>query len=122
MNIWLLLGFLFLALGSIGVVLPLLPTTPFVLLAAGCFAKSSPRMHSWLHESTLFGPILKDWDDNRCLSVQVKVLALSMILLAGGASILFFVPKGWPQIVGAGLIALGAAVVLRLKVCPRSES
>jgi len=122
MNIWLLLGFLFLALGSIGVVLPLLPTTPFVLLAAGCFAKSSPRMHSWLHESAIFGPILKDWDDNRCLSVQVKALALSMILLAGGASILFFVPKGWPQIVGAGFIALGAAVVLRLKVCPRGES
>ncbi len=62
MSPWTILGVVFLMIGGIGVVLPLLPTTPFVLVAAGCFAKSSPRMHAWLLANRVFGPMIVDWE------------------------------------------------------------
>lgn len=118
MYLWITLGLLFLLLGGIGVVLPLLPTTPFVLLAAACFAKSSPRMHGWLLQNEIFGPILRDWERSKCISPRVKTLALFMMVVVGGISILFFVPVGWPRIVGLGLLGLGCLTLLRLKTCP----
>lgn len=118
MYLWITLGLFFLLLGGIGVVLPLLPTTPFVLLAAACFAKSSPRMHGWLLQSELFGPMLRDWETNKCVSRRVKGLALSMMIVVGGTSILFFIPAGWPRFVGLGLLGLGCLVLLKLKNCP----
>jgi uncharacterized membrane protein YbaN (DUF454 family) len=117
--IWFTLGLLFLFLGGIGVVLPLLPTTPFVLLAAACFARSSPRMHRWLLNSELFGPMLSNWEANRCVSYKVKLLSLAMMVVVGGISIWFFVPTGWPQLAGFGLVTLGCFTVLSLKTCPR---
>ncbi len=122
LNIWTILGLLFLFLGGIGVVLPLLPTTPFVLLAAACFARSSPRMHTWLMGSELFGPVLKDWDENHCIAFKAKWLALIMMVVVGGASIWFFVPAGWPRLAGLGLMGLGCLTVLTLKTCPRQQS
>ena len=119
MYFWIILGLLFLLLGAIGVVLPLLPTTPFVLLAAACFANSSPRMHGWLLSSELFGPMLRDWEKNQCVSRKVKLLSLSMMLVIGGISIGYFVPAGWPRLAGLGLLGLGCLTVLMLKTCPR---
>jgi len=116
---WFVLGFLFLVLGGIGVILPLLPTTPFILLAAACFARSSPRMHRWLLESELFGPMLRSWEASHCVSFRVKLLALSMMAVVGGISICFFVPAGWPRLAGSGLVALGCLTVLSLKTCPK---
>ena len=118
MYLWIALGLLFLLLGGIGVVLPLLPTTPFVILAAACFARSSPRMHRWLLRSELFGPMLRDWEENKCVSPRVKTLALLMMAVVGGISIVFFVPAGWPRLAGLGLLGLGCVTVLKLKTCP----
>ena len=118
MYLWITLGLFFLLLGGIGVVLPLLPTTPFVLLAAACFARSSPRMHGWLLQSELFGPMLRDWDENKCVSRKVKWLAISMMIVVGGVSILFFVPAGWPRVAGLVLLGLGCLTVLKLRTCP----
>jgi uncharacterized membrane protein YbaN (DUF454 family) len=115
------LGLVFLLLGGIGVALPLLPTTPFVLLAAACFARSSPRMHRWLINSELFGPMLINWESNRCVSYKVKALSLSMMAIVGGVSIWFFVPDGWPKLAGLGLVAVGCLTVLSLKTCPRDK-
>jgi uncharacterized membrane protein YbaN (DUF454 family) len=121
LHLWTILGLLCLVLGGIGVVVPLLPTTPFVLLAAACFAKSSPRMHAWLLNSELFGPMLRDWEANRCISYKVKWLALFMMAVVGGISIWFFVPAGWPRIAGLGLVGVGCLTVLSLKTCPRQK-
>ena len=58
---WLALGCLFVGLGMIGAVLPLMPTTIFLILATGCFARSSPRLEAWLLNHPRFGPTLRDW-------------------------------------------------------------
>ena len=57
-----IVGLCFVALGAVGVVLPVLPTTPFLLVAAWCFARSSPSLARVLHENRWFGPLLRDWD------------------------------------------------------------
>ncbi len=71
---WLLLGaaLLFLLLGLIGVVVPGMPTTVFVLLAAWAAARSSPRLHGWLERHRLFGPMLRDWRNGRTVSRHTK--------------------------------------------------
>jgi uncharacterized membrane protein YbaN (DUF454 family) len=116
--LWIALGLFFLLLGGIGVVIPLLPTTPFVLLAAACFAKSSPSLHGWLLQSEIFGPMLRDWDENKCISVKVKWLAISMMTVVGGFSIFVIVPAGWPQLAGLCLVGLGCLTILMFKTCP----
>lgn len=69
-------GFVSLVLGGIGVFLPLLPTTPFVLLAAGCFAGSSLAMHRWLCRSRFFGEYIENYRTNAGVSKSVKVRAM----------------------------------------------
>jgi len=110
-------GFLSLILGVIGIFLPVLPTTPFVLLAAGCFARSSPKLHHWLRNTSLFGNILVNWEQNKCIPIKSKVLAVSMIVLFGGSSVFFAVPTGIAQIGAGTLVLIGLIVVLRLKTC-----
>ncbi len=75
-TLWLIIGFTSLALGIAGVVLPLLPTTPFVLLAAYCFARSSPRMYDWLMTHKLFGPLIRNWEQHRAIAPRAKLLAV----------------------------------------------
>ena len=75
-------GVVSLALGGIGVFLPLLPTTPFVLLAAGCFAGSSPAMHRWLCRSRFFGEYIENYRTNAGVSKSVKIRAI-LFLWAG---------------------------------------
>jgi uncharacterized membrane protein YbaN (DUF454 family) len=75
------LGWIFVAIGVIGIVTPLLPSTPFLLLAAGCFAKSSQRFHHWLlTHPTLSQPII-DWQRNGVIRRPAKILATILILL-----------------------------------------
>ncbi|KLT72471.1 membrane protein [Neisseria arctica] len=72
-------GIIALTLGIIGIFLPILPTTPFVLLAAGCWAKSSPHFHHWLSRHRYFGPIIKNWETRRAIPKKAKYLAFSMM-------------------------------------------
>lgn len=74
-----LLGCLALLLGIIGVFLPILPTTPFILLAAFFFAKASPRLHHWLVHHRYFGPPIRRWEKNRAIPLPAKLLAALMM-------------------------------------------
>ncbi len=87
--LWIAVGFISLALGTAGAVLPLLPTTPFVLLSAFCFARSSPRFHSWLINHRTFGPIIQDWNRDGAISYRAKLLATLAFALTLMLSVLF---------------------------------
>lgn len=76
------LGLISLALGFAGAFLPLLPTTPFILLSAWCFAKSSPRWLAYVKNHKEFGPLLTNWKNNRSISKRHKILAASMVFIS----------------------------------------
>ncbi|MEW6517620.1 MAG: YbaN family protein [candidate division FCPU426 bacterium] len=78
--VYLLAGWICLLLGFIGIWVPLLPTTPFVLLAAFCFSRGSVRLHRWLRETRLFGPVIRDWEACRGIRTSAKIKATIMIV------------------------------------------
>ena len=109
-----LAGSVALVLGLIGVVVPGLPTTPFVLLAAACYAKASPRLHAWLLNHRLTGPLLRDWEAHRSLTRRTKTIAVVSMLAMVSFSIWSFRHLWIAQVVLAVLGAIGAWVVLRI--------
>ena len=109
-----LAGTLSLALGLVGVVLPGLPTTPFVLLAAACYAKASPRLHAWLLNHRLTGPMLRDWEAHRNLTRRTKTVAVSSMTLMVSVSIWSFQGRPGVQLLLLALGVIGAWVVLRI--------
>jgi hypothetical protein len=96
-----------LALGIAGIFLPVLPTTPLVLLAATCFARSYRPFHEWLVAHRLFGPIVREWHEHRSIPYRTKLFAISMMAAALTVSIVFFVDPPWLK---ASLAAFGVAL------------
>jgi len=78
--LFLLLGFISLALGIIGLLLPLLPTTPFLILSAACFSRSSRKLYKWLMRNSVLRPILIDWESHGKIALNVKVISTALIL------------------------------------------
>ena len=85
--LWLVVALLSLALGGIGVLVPVLPTTPFVLLAAYAAMRSSARLHAWILRHRVFGRVVRDWEAHRAVSRRAK--AIASLTMALSASILF---------------------------------
>lgn len=114
-QLYLLGGLTALALGGIGVILPLLPTVPFVILAAFCFARSSPRLEAWLVEHKTFGTHIVNWRERRAITRRGKVAAL--VAFAVSAIIaLIFAAMPWK------LIPLAAAVIGGTWIWTRNEA
>jgi uncharacterized membrane protein YbaN (DUF454 family) len=87
-SLCLVLGIVALALGILGVLLPVLPTTPFVLLAAACFARGSAFFHDWLLGNSVAGPIIHEWQTHRAMPRRAKRWAYLLMALSFGSSIL----------------------------------
>jgi uncharacterized membrane protein YbaN (DUF454 family) len=87
-----LIGFISLALGALGIFVPLLPTTPFLLLSAFAFANSSERMHQWLLDHNLFGPLIDNWRQHRAISRRAKVVSILSMVAILMISVLMPVP------------------------------
>lgn len=101
--LWFGLGLSSLALGIAGAFLPLLPTTPFLLLAAVGFSRSSPRFHAWLVNHPVFGPPIRDWEDNRAISRKAKIAATAAIAATPPLTILFG-PPAWALAAQAAIL------------------
>ena len=100
-------GLAALALGVAGIFLPVLPTTPLVLLAAACFARSYRPFHEWMLAHRLFGPLLREWHEHRSIPYRTKLFAIGMMAVTLGASIVFFVEPPWLK---AALATFGVAL------------
>lgn len=111
-------GLLCVGLGIAGIFLPVLPTTPFMLLAAACFARSSPRFHRWLLEHRTFGPLVGEWERHRAIPWRAKLWAVGLMSATLAASIVFFVKNPWLQ---AGLAAMGVGLAVWLYRIPSRD-
>ena len=109
------LGWLSVILGAIGALLPVIPTTPFLILALACFSKSSPRFHRMLLNNKWVGPSLTEWEQNKTISRQIKFRAMVLVVISFTISIIILSGRTGLQLmlVVLGLIALG--VVYQLK-------
>lgn len=104
-------GFVFTGLGLIGIFLPIIPTTPFLLLAVACFARSSKRHHSWLLDNKWFGSFIKDYHEKRGIKLRVKVIAISLLWISISFSVLFMVGNLFVSVIMV-IVALGVTVFL----------
>jgi len=116
---WLVVGILALALGGLGVVLPLLPTTPFVLVAAFAFANSSDTLHQWLLDHNIFGPLIANWQRYGAISGPTKVLSLLSMLAVLVISLVMAVPA---FVIAVQALVVGACSLLIIsRPLPPSE-
>ena len=84
-----ILGWISVVLGAIGAILPIMPTTPFLILAAFLFSKSSPRFHKWLLDLPKFGPIIREWEETKTIRKEVKVTAIVVLSISMMVTITF---------------------------------
>jgi uncharacterized membrane protein YbaN (DUF454 family) len=108
-------GSIFLALGCVGIVLPILPTTPFLLLSAACYYKGSERMHRWMLNNRWFGNYIKNYKEGKGLSLKAKVLTLALLWIVISYSALFVVNVLIIQVI---LFAIAVGVSLHIVTLP----
>ena len=109
---WWLLAYASLGLGIVGIVVPGLPTVPFVLLAAFAAARGSRRLHAWLLAHRQFGPMIRDWEREGAVSRRAKRVATAM--MAACAVVMFLTaPKWWMAATGTAFMAATAAWLWR---------
>ena len=80
--LWFVCAWLSFALGVFGAFVPIIPTTPFMILAAYLFSKSSPKFHAWMQSLPIAGPAVKEWGDHRIVRTRAKILCSTMILIS----------------------------------------
>jgi len=103
------LGLLFVGLGVAGVVLPVLPATPFFLLAAACFARASERFYNMLLNNPTFGPTIREWRRHRSIAFRTKLWAIVLMTTMIAISTVFFVEDLKVQV---GLASLGGLLAI----------
>lgn len=115
--VWLAAGLACVALGFIGALVPLMPTTIFLILAAGCFARSSPRLEAWLLDHPRFGPTLRAWRAKGAISHRAKAMACTGMATGYG---LFWcgAHPHWPLAIGVGAVMAGCAVYVLSRPSP----
>lgn len=112
--LYLSLAVFFFVLAGLGVLLPILPTTPFLLLTSWFLLRTSPAWNERLYRTRLFGPFLRDWDEHHGVRLSVKVTAIAMVLAAIGASLVFGNLSSVAALALGALGAVGIAVIVRL--------
>ena len=110
------LGWVFVAVGIVGYILPVLPGTVFMILALWCFKRGNERFEHWLLNHPRIGPTLRDWDENRAIKPRTKVIAIAMIWVCIGGS-LFAVRKPW-----VGYMLVGIAIGLTWYLATRRNA
>ena len=108
---YLVSGFLLVVIGIIGIFLPLLPTTIFLILASACFVKSSPKANEWLKKNKFLGPYLKNYQDKTGLTIKSKILTIIFLWLSIGISAFYLTNEFYIRML---LLAIGAGVSIHI--------
>jgi uncharacterized membrane protein YbaN (DUF454 family) len=109
--LWLVGGWAALGLGTVGVFLPVIPTTPFVLVAAWCFSRGSQRMHRWLLEHRWFGSTVRSWEEHGVIPLRAKLLSTGIMIPLVGYMALFSRAPTWTVFIAVPLVLVGVAFV-----------
>lgn len=104
-------GTISLTLGMVGIFIPVLPTTPFLLLAAACYARGSQRFYDWLITNRLFGAYIRSYREGRGLPVKVRAFTIIMLWLTIGVTVALFIYEDWLKIV---LLAIAVVVTVHV--------
>jgi uncharacterized protein len=110
-SVWFVIGVLALALGALGIFLPLLPTTPFILLAAYSFARSSKSVHDWLLRHRIFGPLIRNWRRYGAISRRAKILGILSLIAVIVLSIVAGAPR-YVLLIQAIILTICAAFIV----------
>jgi uncharacterized membrane protein YbaN (DUF454 family) len=111
-SLYFLLGWSFFGLGAVGTVVPVLPTTPFMLLALWAFSKSSKRFHDWLYTHRFFGPPLEQWRTHRIIPARAKLLAIGTMLASFSYLAFFSGTTTLVKVIVALVMSSGAVFIL----------
>lgn len=114
-------GSISLGLGILGIVLPLLPTTPLLLLAAACYVRSSENLYHWLITNKYFGSYIRDYRAGKGIPLKAKVAGVTMLWLAMGFTILFVVPLWAVKILLAAIGAYFTWFILKQKTLHKEQ-
>lgn len=114
--LWCTLGTICLTFGAIGIILPVLPTTPFLLASAACYYKSSPRMHKWLLNNKWFGEYIKNYTEGKGIPKRTKIIALTLLWVTIIVSTLFFLDNLLPGflVLPLQIIMLSVAIIITI--------
>ena len=114
-------GTIFIGLGIIGIFLPILPTTPFLLLAAACYARSSKKFYDWLLNNKLFGTYIKNYSEGKGVPLKVKVFTLSLLCITILFSVFLIIQIMWIRILLI-IIAIGVTIhILTIKTYTKKK-
>jgi len=116
--LWLVTGLVCAGLGAIGIVLPILPTTPLLLAAAACFCKSSTRLYNWLINNRWFGEYIRNYKAGKGLPMKTKIITLTFLWVTIGVSTIFFLSRLLPPslVLPMQLIMLAIAVAVTIHI------
>jgi len=108
-------GHVCMVLALFGIILPVMPATVFLILAAACYARGSKQLHAWLLRNQWFGPPIRDWQQHRAMTLRSKVVAIVSLFVGIGVSVVFFVKAPWLRIALGFVVVAVTAIVLLIK-------
>ena len=117
-----ILGIISLIFGTLGIILPVLPTTPFILLSAACFIKSSSRVHNWLIRNRIFGGIIKSYTNKDGIPLATKIYALSLLWISIILTISFFAHKSLVRVIILTAASYVTLYLIRVKTYHKNEN
>ena len=117
--LWMLIGHFALVAGIVGLLLPLIPTSPFIIVAAYCYARSSERFYLILVNNRYFGKHIIQWEDNKCLRKEMKILIIVVLAMMFSTTILLFMNSIGMRLFGIALAGIAITTVWLIPTCGR---